>query len=215
MNKFGKTGILLVTLAIPVFIWLFLKFFGSNSFELPIYYTQGIDSLSDCRSTSQPHQISDFKLTQVNGDSLRLSDLKDHILLSYFLPNTCGADCEFVLEQLANVNTVLRNEENFQILVFANEKYSDEQLGSLQQRYDIASGQLYFLQSNTPAYNDLKKCGFVLSAEQENTLVLTDADQRIRGYYDGTDASEIDRLKGEVKILEYMQEISYHDKNSQ
>ena len=33
-------------------------------------------------------------------------------------------------------------------------------------------------------------------------FILVDKEKRIRGFYDGTDREEIDRLLGDIKILE-------------
>lgn len=211
MNNILKTGILLLTLAIPVFIWLFLKFFGNNNFELPVYYSQGIDSIAECSSASKPHIIPDFTLTRINGEKLSSQELKDKILLSYFLPAQCEDSCELVLEMLANIQNVLAEEQAFKILVIAGENYSIDELASFQTRFNAKAGELDFVKGEEQEVNYLKKCGFVLPPDQNYTLILTDSSQRIRGYYDGVNSDEIDRLKGEVKILEYMQEVAYHD----
>lgn len=211
MNNKLKTGILLLTLAIPVFIWLFLKFFGSNNFELPVYYSQGIDTIAECSSRNKPHTLPDFALTQINGDKLSSQELSDKILLSYFLPEQCEDSCELVLEMLANIQSVLAQEQAFKILVIAGENYSVDELASFQSRFNADAGEWDFVKGEEQKVTYLKKCGFVLSPEQSYTLILTDSAQRIRGYYNGVDPDEIDRLKGEVKILEYMQEVAYHD----
>lgn len=52
MNK--KVTYLLIALALPGVVFLFLKIFGKNRFDIPVYYNKGIssDTLSnDCRLT--------------------------------------------------------------------------------------------------------------------------------------------------------------------
>jgi len=47
MNK--KITYLLVALALPGLIFIFLKMFGKNHFDIPVYYKEGIsDSLREC-----------------------------------------------------------------------------------------------------------------------------------------------------------------------
>jgi protein SCO1/2 len=47
MNK--KIAYLLVALALPGLIFIFLKIFGKNHFDIPVYYKAGIsDSLKEC-----------------------------------------------------------------------------------------------------------------------------------------------------------------------
>jgi len=45
----------------------------------------------------------------------------------------------------------------------------------------------------------IKTC--FLLVKDTNMIVLVDQDRRIRGYYDGNDLDELDRLEAEVKIL--------------
>lgn len=211
MDNKLKTGILLLTLAIPVFIWLFLKFFGNNNFELPVYYTEGITTVAHCTSNTSPHTLPDFQMQKANGESFSSKDLEDKMLLSFFLPDRCAENCELVLEMLANIQSVFSQEQAFQILVIANGQYTTDELMSLKSRFNAVTGKWNFIQGDSQKVDHLKKCGFVLSSDQENSLILTDSSQRIRGYYNGIDPEDIDRLKGEIKILAYMQEIAYHD----
>ncbi len=44
MNKALKGVILVSILLIPIFIFLFLKFFGQNKFDIPVYYSEGVTS---------------------------------------------------------------------------------------------------------------------------------------------------------------------------
>ena len=53
-----KTIFLVLTLAIPVSIFLFLKFFGSNTFEVPVLFENGIPG---CTTTGNPHAVPEFE----------------------------------------------------------------------------------------------------------------------------------------------------------
>lgn len=215
MNKQWKTGILLLTLAIPVFIWLFLKYFGQNSFDLPVFYTNGIDSLAECGNGPRPHALPSFSLTKTSGDTLTANDFDGDIVISYFLPANCTDSCELVLERLATLQNVFSRQEKFKIVVFAQPVYSLPDVVSLEQRFNINPALWNFVIGKDEAQiNYLMQCGFVLASAPEHMLVLTDAKRRIRGYYQATDPEEVDRLKGEVKILNYMQEAAYHDEGS-
>ena len=44
MNKYFKASILVAILLIPICIFLFLKFFGENRFDIPVYYESGVSS---------------------------------------------------------------------------------------------------------------------------------------------------------------------------
>lgn len=211
MKKRWKTGILLATLAIPVFIWLFLKYFGQNSFALPIYYPNGIDSLSDCANGQQPHALPSFSLLNTSGETLTANDFDGEMMISYFLPKRCTDSCELVLERLASIQNIFSEQEQLKIVVFGNAQYTSEDLISLEKRFNANPKLWNFVLGEDEEINQLKTCGFVLSSVPEHSLVVTDAKRRIRGYYQATDAEEVDRLKGEIKILDYMQDEAYYD----
>lgn len=211
MKRKWKTGILLATLAIPVFIWIFLKYFGQNSFALPIYYLNGIDSLSDCANGQQPHTLPSFSLKNTSGDTLTSSNFDGEIMISYFLPQRCTDSCELVLERLAGIQNTFVGQDDLRIVVFGNKQYSLADLISLEQRFNANPKVWNFATGEEEVIKRLKKCGFVLSSIPEYSLVVTDAKRRIRGYYQAVDDEEIDRLKGEMKILDYMQDEDNHD----
>ncbi|UII24798.1 hypothetical protein LVD15_15925 [Fulvivirga maritima] len=58
MNKFVKIAFLIITLAIPVVIFLFLKMFGTNKFDIPVYY-QDEGSISACQTAKAPFYLPD------------------------------------------------------------------------------------------------------------------------------------------------------------
>jgi len=63
MNK--KITYLLVALALPGLIFIFLKIFGKNHFDIPLYYKDGVaDSLKECSGAHQgQYVIPDTVLT--------------------------------------------------------------------------------------------------------------------------------------------------------
>jgi len=215
MNQTLKAGILLATLAIPVFIWLFLKNFGQNQFNLPVYYEEEVPSIRGCNDTVTPHQVQ-FFTDNAELNSRADEGLSDKVKVAYMLPEICDNECQLVLEQLANLQTTFSDRNDFQIVVFApNQHFDDVQISEIKKRY-LANPQTWKIVL-TPAddFNNLFKCEFFLSeADFSQTLVLTDASAMIRGYYQGFDPDEIDRLKGELKILFYMQETADHVKSS-
>jgi len=65
LNKYLKGIFLTATLLIPVVIFLFLKFFGENKFDIPIYYQEGVPhAFNACEFTNGiQYQISDPSVT--------------------------------------------------------------------------------------------------------------------------------------------------------
>ena len=62
MKKGIKLIILFITIALPVFIFLFLKIFGENRFDIPIYHQEeNTDMDADCGPISFPHVVPHFE----------------------------------------------------------------------------------------------------------------------------------------------------------
>jgi len=65
MNK--KIVYLLLALVLPVLVFVFLRNFGKNQFDIPIYYQEGVTYISsDCSVTSQgQYLLSDTSLQAI------------------------------------------------------------------------------------------------------------------------------------------------------
>jgi len=91
-----KKIILFVALPLPVLIFFFLKFFGKNEFEVPVYYAEGVNRMiPGCYSYPTPYVLPDSALNawgwtkakatlivlsdngSVNGNLARVADLFD------------------------------------------------------------------------------------------------------------------------------------------
>jgi len=212
MNNYLRAGILLITLAIPVFIWLFLKSFGQNQFDLPVYYADQVPTVNECDSLTSPHTIPQFTSMATDGKIFSRDDLTSQIAVSYILPPACEERCEEVLEQLANLQNVFASQSDFQIIVFGGENYSPADLKSLEEQY-LANPKVWkFVSVNSNMLSQLEDCGFLLGAtDVVHAIILTDEQGRIRGYYEGIDEEDVDRLKGELKILFYILETASYD----
>jgi hypothetical protein len=101
MNK--KLVILVLALILPGLIFLFLKFFGSNHFDIPVYHQNGIENLpAGCRaSAKEQYRLPDslMKLIRWNHGAALIytgvssTELKE---LSQALENINRADLQRV-----------------------------------------------------------------------------------------------------------------------
>ncbi len=58
-----KKIILFVALPLPVLVFLFLRFFGKNEFQVPVYYSEGVGrTVTGCEYPSGPYAIPDSLL---------------------------------------------------------------------------------------------------------------------------------------------------------
>jgi hypothetical protein len=58
-----KKIILFVALPLPVLFFIFLKFFGKNEFDIPVYYSEGVTrEIPGCKSYPTPYVLPDSAL---------------------------------------------------------------------------------------------------------------------------------------------------------
>jgi protein SCO1/2 len=209
-----KLPILLLILAIPIGVALFLKFFGKNKYELDVFYPDGVISTNTfCEFEPGQHYIPDFNL--INQDSLVVSGkiLNDKISVVNFFFSSCPTICPVMSSEMMRVQEVFQENPDIQILGFSVDPEYDtpEVLRSFGDRFDVKSGFWHLLTGPRDEIYQLARCGFILPVEHggddpydfihSEKFILVDGQRRIRGYYDGTSRKDVDRLIIEIQIL--------------
>ena len=75
MRKLVKIVVITAVLLLQVLVFLFLKQFGSNQFELPVYYEAG-NPITGCASIKQPHQPGEEFLSLYDLQGITLVSAK-------------------------------------------------------------------------------------------------------------------------------------------
>jgi protein SCO1 len=178
MRKTQKVVIMISVLLAPIFVFLFLKKFGANEFELPIYYLEG-NPITECSGGTQQHKIS---LEAINNYSIKLPVL---FYVASSSQNEYYSDLNNVLEKYPKVN--------IRELSAADDKVSEGDKTSINL---TPENFLHFI-----------NCELVLGENKPlttavvNKYVLIDTERRIRGYYLVDNLDEIERLDVELDIL--------------
>ena len=204
MKKSLSKLILFILLIIPILIFLFLKFFGTNYHDLPVYYEDGVDTtFALCNFPKGQHRLENFTYVLPNGQLMGL-DLNNRIDLYYLSQNIEAENSKKILNALNRVQQQFREWPYFQITVLR----TDINQATFEDDITAMDPQWIFGFIPIEQAENFARCGLVLDFETESekvnsTLVLVDEEHRIRGYYDGLDISEIDRLILEVRILQH------------
>lgn len=159
--KGKKLIFLTLALLLPVAIFIFLKLFGRNEFNVPPMHQEGsIETPVNCNFTyTAPYHVPDSVIA-----SLHLTK-PDSLYVLYFDPALITA-----------MNRVSVEFKWSPVNVVAPSSFSRE--------------------TNVRI---LKEC--VLLMQPPASVTLIDHKNRIRGYYDGSDRDEVDRLIVEMKII--------------
>jgi protein SCO1 len=209
-----RTGILLLLLVVPVFVFLFLKKFGKNHYSIRKYYPVAIDSTGKTSDTTF-HKIPAFSLTNQENENITEQDVRGKIVVADFIFTRCPTICPKMSTQMTRVQDAFTKQNEVKLVSFSvdPERDSVEVLQDYARKYKVRSDKWNLLTGNKKDIYDLARYGFKVSALMGDggpedfihteKLILVDKEGIIRGYYDGTDPEEVDRLIVEAKILIY------------
>ena len=159
------------------------------------------------------HRIADFSLTNQNGKTITQKDFKGKIYVADFFFTTCPNICIAMTDNLLKVQEKIKNNPNVMLLshsvtpkidsVPQLKKYAIEK-GVIDKKWNLVTGdkkEIYDLARKS--YLAVKEDGDGGPFDMIHTenFILVDPDRRIRGFYDGTDLEEIQRLQEELEIL--------------
>lgn len=176
-----KLLLLCLALLMPVFVYLFLKTFGKNEFDVPVLFTDSVTTPVECTQFT-------YTVPYVIPDSvLQLISWNEHDSLTIIV---------FEDEDKAN-----QNERNVHITrVFTAFKTEPLHVVRILLNADIAGTKTHRLTTLGLAEEDflhLRACVFLVNREQD--AVIIDRHKRIRGQYNLLKREDADRM-----ILEEM-----------
>lgn len=229
MNKNTKAGILLFVLLIPALAYILLRGFTQNHYELRRYIPL-IDStngepiigkqLNDFGQEVEDtlfRTVPGFRLTNQDGGITDSTAVKGNIHVAAFFFTRCGTICPKISSELTRVQDIFREKPEIIFLSFSVDPEHDkpEQLKKYAQRYEAIPGKWYFLTGDKAQIYNLAQRGYFLPVVDHGVsygkpdetfihsekLVLVDKAGHIRGFYDGTDKVDVDRLILEIRVL--------------
>lgn len=184
--------------------------------ELPIYQPSQLDPrlVGDSALHQQgDHHIKPFHLIDQDGDSVSLATVQGKVILADFFFTTCGSICPKMSTQLVRVQERFAQEDRLMLLSHSVTPGTDsvpvlkayaEKYGVNHDRWRLLTGdrkQIYYLARNSYfAAMDQGDGGPDDFIHTEN-FVLIDAQGRIRGFYDGTSPTEVDKAMADIATL--------------
>ena len=183
--------------------------------KLPIYQPASVNSeLVDTTIVHKInyHKISDFSLTNQNGETVTQSKFDNKIYVADFFFTTCQSICPIMTKNMKDIQDKLIKDSEVLLLshtVFPEidsvevlKKYAVEN-EVIDSKWDLVTGdkkEIYDLARKSYLAAKDNSFGEYEMIHTEN-FVLIDKKKQIRGFYDGTNKEEIDRLYEDIKIL--------------
>jgi len=213
-KRFKFLGIVLAILS-AIIIFIFYNLLKVEK-KLPIYQPASVNAElvdSTIQYQKKYHKIADFSLTNQNGKTITQDDYKDKIYVADFFFTTCQTICPIMTKNMSEVQKEFIKDNEVMMLshtvtpdidtVAQLKRYAIEK-GVNASKWNLVTGdkkQIYELaRKSYLAVKDDGDGGPFDMIHTEN-FMLIDKKKQIRGFYDGTDLKEIDRLIDDIKIL--------------
>ena len=183
---------------------------------LPIYQpamvsTELVDST--IQHQKKYHKIADFSLTNQNGKTITQNNYKNKIYVADFFFTTCQTICPIMTNHMVEIQKEIVNDPDVMLLshsvtpeidtVAQLKRYAEEK-GVNDKKWNLVTGnkkEIYKLaRKSYLAVKDNGDGGPFDMVHTEN-FMLIDKKRQIRGFYDGTNPKDIDRLLEDIRIL--------------
>lgn len=160
------------------------------------------------------HKVADFKLINQNGEIVTQNDYKDKIYVTDFFFTRCMTICPVMTNNMGKLQEVFKNDEEIKFLSLSVTPEMDSipilkeyavKKGVIDAKWNITTGDKKHI------YELARKSYFAVLDEGDGGLqdfihtenfILVDKKRQIRGFYDGTDSKDIERLILDIKILQ-------------
>jgi protein SCO1 len=185
---------------VPVVVFAFVSWYTGNFQSLPVF---GDDQ----------HKISDFQMTDQSGRVISGKDWKDKIIVADFFFTHCPSICPKMTKNLKTIQTRFPDDTGVLIQSFTVDPERDSvgRLAEYASQFSITGDRWNLLTGDKKEIYRLARKSFLLVATDgdggpedfihSDKLVLIDAQKQIRGFYDGTSASETNQLIKDIYKL--------------
>ncbi|MCA6436163.1 MAG: SCO family protein [Bacteroidota bacterium] len=181
---------------------------STKQFVLPIFGEKHLGN-----KDTVYHTIGTFTLTNQHGELVTDQTTQGKIYVADFFFATCQSICPQMSNNLKTVQDSFKTDKEFLILCHTVNPLHDtvELLNGYSLSYGAIKGKWHFLTGQKKAIYDLARYGYLVNAlEDDGTpegflhselIVLVDKKGRIRGYFDGTNPSEVKKMINDIKLL--------------
>ncbi|NNC70846.1 MAG: SCO family protein [Flavobacteriaceae bacterium] len=209
----ANIGLVLLIFAVAVVVGYFLL---APKEKLPVYSPSDVNPrLVDysVQHIRKNHKISDFNLINQAGDTVTNDTYKNKIYVADFFFTRCATICPIMTGNMAELQKIYKDDDEVMLLSHSVTPVIDsvpilkmyaENKGIDQEKWNITTGDKKHI------YELARKSYFATLDEGDGgeqdfihteQFILVDKKRQIRGYYDGTDKEEIERIKKDIEIL--------------
>lgn len=164
----------------------------------------------------QNHHISRFSFINQEGKTITNDDIKGKIVVVEYFFATCKGICPKMNENLSKVYQKFKGNKDVMILSHTVDPKKDTvaALKAYSMRFDADPSQWMFLTGDKKELYEMARYSYLISAEDDTAGISVDQDfihdkhyilvdhlGRVRGFYDGLELKDIDKLINDIKTL--------------
>ena len=183
---------------------------------LPIYQPSRVSTElvdSTIQHVKKFHKIADFSLTNQNGETITQENYKDKIYVADFFFTTCQTICPIMTDHMRDIQDRLIQDSD--VLLLSHSVTPEIDSVAQLKRYAIKKGvndtkwnlvtgdkkQIYELARKSYLAVKTDGDGGPFDMVHTENFMLIDKKKQIRGFYDGTNSEDIERLIDDIAIL--------------
>jgi len=206
-------NIVLLLVATAVFIYAFFIHDNKKPIRyLPIYGEKSLVN-NNGKTDTVFHKVQAFKF--INQDRKEATDatFNGSIYVTDFFFTTCHSICPIMSKQMERIYDTYKGNKDVKFLSHTVDPEIDtvEQLKRYADKHNANSEQWHFVTGSKKELYDIARTGYYLDAHQGDggpddfihtqNFALIDKNKQIRGYYDGTDSTQVNQLIKDIELL--------------
>lgn len=220
----GKFSYYWLLLLIPL---LFIGwYFASKKEGAPTRYLSyfGPKTYGEVKDTVY-HSIPYFEFIDQDNRKIDQKSIEGKIYVAEYFFTTCKSICPVMNDHLKKVYKEFRNRKDFLILSHTVDPETDSVpiLKQYAEAHGVNDDRWKFVTGEKNKLYEIARKGYLLNAEEGDggeedfihtqNFALIDKEHHIRGFYDGTDSLEINRMIQDIHLL--LNEYDYRDKKKE
>ncbi len=183
---------------------------------LPVYQPSMVNFEmvdSTLQYQSKYHKIADFSLINQNGETVTQQNYEDKIYVADFFFTTCQTICPIMTDHMVQIQKATSKDDDVMLLSYSVtpgiddvaqlKRYAIEK-GVNDEKWNLVTGdkkQIYELARKSYLAVKTDGNGDQYDMIHTENFMLIDKKRQIRGYYDGTEPDDIEKLLEDIKVL--------------
>lgn len=184
--------------------------------KLPIFNPSDVNPElvdSTVQHVSKYHTIANFSFINQNGETVTQKNYEGKIYVADFFFTTCPTICPIMQDNMVEIQNEFKNNPDVMLLshtvmphidsVPVLKKYALDK-GVIDSKWNLVTGDkkdIFYIARKSYLAVKTENEGELYDMVHTENFILVDRQKRVRGFYDGTNQSEIKRLAEDIRFL--------------